>query len=486
MAFSVTLARLGTVLGLLCLLAPPAWARDGDRPRAAILLIGDGFGIQQLGLLEDYVEIVLRKKARVVELMEKKESILGLLDTSPSFGLVVDSAASATAMACGELTLNGRIAMDAKGSPLSTVLERAAERGWATGLVTSTRITHATPACFAAHVPSRVNEREIARQLVDSPVDLLLGGGFSEFLGEGRTAGESLGAGVYGAETRGAAGEDDLLVRARATKRNVLGTKADLETAPPGDRILGLFAPSHLPYVVDRDELGCDQIPTLAEMTGAALVRLSRRGSFFLMVEGGRIDHAAHMNDAASMVHEEVAFDEAIGTVLDFLASYEGEAVLLVTGDHETGGFSLADSRTERSLQALSWLDRQKCSFELLESLVDRTALKESVARHLGLELTDEEVALFDKVQDRDTEAARIFKDHLGRGPTSVLGHIIARSTPFVWNTGSHTDSLIPVYAIGPGVERLRGLHSNAVVGELLLDFVAQGSGPSPAGEAGR
>jgi alkaline phosphatase len=238
---------------------------------------------------------------------------------------VTDSAAAATALACGEPTANGFIGVDPKGRPLTTCLEDARDAGLRTGLVTTTRITHATPACFASHVPNRTFEVEIARQMFASNgPDVLLGGG----------------AAVLDQVPQGAS--QTLSRQASAAGYTVTTDwNAAQASRPKSGRLLGLFAPSHLPFLVDRDAPGEGRSPTLTEMTAKALELLAASDKgFFLMVEGGRIDHGGHANDVASVLGEMREFDETVALVRAFLAEHR-DTLLVVTADHETGGLCL-------------------------------------------------------------------------------------------------------------------------------------------------
>ncbi|MFC6767089.1 alkaline phosphatase, partial [Natrinema soli] len=199
---------------------------------------------------------------------------------------------------------------DDDATPLLTQLELAQARGKATGLVSTTRITHATPAAYASHVPDRGMEGTIAEQYAESDVDVLMGGGRREF-------------------------DADLLERMRESGYEVLFDAADLETAG-GDRLLGLFDDSHITYTLDRDE----SIPSLSEMTAAAVDRLEEDDDgFFLMVEGGRIDHAEHGNDVQTTVAETEEFDEVVDWALEY-AENRDDTLVVVTSDHETGGLA--------------------------------------------------------------------------------------------------------------------------------------------------
>jgi alkaline phosphatase len=242
---------------------------------------------------------------------------VSVVRTGSADSAVTDSAASATAIASGVSTTNRSIGLDPRGAVVRTCLEDARDAGRTTALVTTTRITHATPACFAAHVQSRDDENTIARHLLETPVDILLGGGAARFLGG--PGGQSLPELVAGYR----------LVR----------TADELAAAPRDGRLLGLFAASDLPYRIDRDggDGEATGVPTLAAMTRAALDRVDTARGFFLMVEGGRIDHAEHSNDAAALLGEMRELDEAIAVALDFARAHP-EVALILTADHETGG----------------------------------------------------------------------------------------------------------------------------------------------------
>ncbi len=448
---------------------------DSDAgPVGVIVFIGDGFGPNQYALLQDYREILQGEPSPMQDFSEN-EALLGLLDTSPVGTVVTDSAASATAMACGVSTLNGRVGMDAGGKSLETALERARKNGWATGLVTSTRMTHATPACYAAHVPSRGMEVVIAQQMIDSGVDLMLGGGARFFVKAGTKQGDVL-EGIHRPNEEGSS-DNDLVTYAREVgKMTVVGTMDGMYGAPSSGRILGLFSKSHLPYEIDREELGLETVPTLGEMVDFAINRLSARGNFFLMVEGGRIDHAGHANDAATMVKESVAFDDAFGVALDYYRTRPETTSLMVTADHETGGFAVSYDASRKSRtpkQELSWLDRQPVSFEYLASVVGTTPIDELLEEHLGLELSKEELALFEEVTVSGS-ATSLFFTHLGRQPSAVMAHLISRRTGLIWGTGGHTDAPVFILAAGPGSDQFKGMHSNTKVGEVLLSLVGK------------
>ena len=291
----------------------------GDVPANIVLLIGDGMGVSQ----------VTAAKIELGTLHMERLTAGGFVTTFASNRLVTDSAASGTAFATGHKTYNGAISVSPDKEPLKTVLEYAEERGLATGLVTTCSITHATPAVFAAHVDSRQNEKEIARQMTASGVDVLFGGGWSYFLPNSEPG---------GVRTDGLNLLDELRER-----MPVALSVEEFRNLPDTDAAAALFYPGHPPTVASRE-------PSLAEMTGRALEILSRdEDGFFVMIEGSQIDWAGHENDHDWLMDEMADFDETVGVVMDF-AEMHGRTLVVVTADHETGAYSVLDGSLERNL----------------------------------------------------------------------------------------------------------------------------------------
>ena len=238
--------------------------------------------------------------------------------------LVVEDPSAATQLATASPSRNGMVGVDADGREQPNLRELAHTLGKATGIVSDTRLTHATPGAFLAHVPYRGAEDTIAEQIVASTVDVALSGGRRHFhAGEG-----------------GRDDERDLLDEARSAGFDVVATADELTAAGP--RVLGLFSDGGMPNaMVTADQ---PEVPTLAAMASAALTRLEDDpDGFLLVVEAGQIDWAAHANDAGWMLAELKRFDEALGVLLSY-AEAHNDTLLVVTADHETGGFGIASS----------------------------------------------------------------------------------------------------------------------------------------------
>lgn len=288
---------------------------EGD-VRNVILLIGDGMGIGQLTAAE-----VMNGE---LDLAITSLPYMSLVTTHSSSNYVTDSAASATALATGFKTRNGMISVTADGDDLFTVLEDAEAVGKATGVVTTTRVTHATPACFVAHVNSRGSEYAIAEQLLSSGVDVALGGGLDYFTGL-----DTSGSGYM-----------------------VVYDSTEMDAVDSG-KVLGLFSYGYMSYESAR---GNNDQPSLTEMTEKSLELLSSDpDGFFLMVEGGRIDHASHANDFDNTVSETLEFDNAVLKALEF-ASGRNDTLILVTADHETGGLSIVGGYQSGGGMQVEWV----------------------------------------------------------------------------------------------------------------------------------
>jgi len=279
-------------------------------PRNIILMIGDGMGLTQ---------ITAGMYANGNRLHLERCTITGLHKSYASDNLVTDSAAGATAFACGVKTYNGAIGVDATGRAVKTLLELAEQHQFATGLITSTTITHATPASFFAHVSSRNDEEAIATFFPDSGIDLFIGGGKKFF--DRRSS------------------DDVDLVQSFRKKGYFISHYAETELADhyfDPSMPLGFFTADGSPLT---RESGRDYLPIAARKSLPFLQARSQKG-FFLMIEGGQIDWGGHANDTRYIIQEMIDFDEAIGAVLDF-AKADGKTLVVITADHETGGFSI-------------------------------------------------------------------------------------------------------------------------------------------------
>lgn len=338
-------------LAIIACLIPLGMADDVAGKSASaknvILLIGDGMGFPQLTLARiDKARENLSDYASVELFMDGMEQT-GYVSTFSANSFVTDSAPAATAMATGHKTNNGVIGQDATAVPkkmdgknLTTILELAEKAGLSTGLITTTRITHATPAGFYAHVDNRDNESEIADQLSKSNVEVILGGGLQYFVGKNDSV-------PTGKESK--RNDDRNLLADFASQGYAFvynGTAFQKVDAKKTEKLLGLFESSHLQYELERQSAK-EMDPSLAEMTEKAIGILSKNPKgFFLMVEGGRIDHAGHERNLSKIVPDTLAFDEAVKTALDF-ATQKNDTLVIVTADHECGGLVLQPENLE-------------------------------------------------------------------------------------------------------------------------------------------
>jgi alkaline phosphatase len=313
--------------------APSDWTTQpisGRDIQNIIFCIGDGMGIN--------IIVQARQKAvgKSGKLWMERLPVTGLVRTYAASHAVTDSAAAATAMACGIKTKNEMLGMGSNGKSYASILEILSEKGWRTGLVATSTITHATPAGFACHVVYRGSEDEIAEQMLGNRVDVLFGGGRQSWLPKGieggiRTDKKNL---IEAAGRMGYA-----LIRSR---QEMLDLKSG--------RALGLFEDDAMTTYVPE--------PMLSEMAGKAIGLLGAKSkdwfspepNFFLMVEGSQIDWAGHDKDTPNSLRQTLLFDMAVKEVLKF-AEQNRKTLVIVTADHETGGLVfLQDKKSNRKV----------------------------------------------------------------------------------------------------------------------------------------
>lgn len=280
-------------------------------PQNIILMVGDGMGLTQItsGLIENK------------SLNLEKINSIGLSRTHSSQELVTDSAAGATAFSIGEKTYNGAIGVDDNKQPKETILETLAKDGYSTGLVATCNITHATPASFYAHQPSRKMYYEIAADMVNTTPDVFVGGGKIHF--KNRT-------------DKKQGQPDDRNIIQELENKGVSFVNSFEELENTSGKVGYFFSDDHPKKI---SEGRGDYLPNSVLPVIHHLEKESEKG-FFLMIEGSQIDWGGHANDSEYIISEMIDFDKAVGKVLSY-AQQNQNTLVIITADHETGGYAL-------------------------------------------------------------------------------------------------------------------------------------------------
>lgn len=363
---------------------------------------------------------------------------------------VPDSAATATAMASGVKTYNGAIGVDLDKKPVKTVLEQAKENGLSTGLISTSRVNHATPAAYAAHDEYRKNYDAIADDYYDElingehKVDVILGGGDKYFERDDRNlAKEFQNDGFSYVKTR-----DALL-------------------ADTNDQVLGLFG-KDLPKVIDRTE----EVPSLVEMTQAALDRLSKdKDGFFLVVEASQIDWAGHDNDIVSAMSEMQEYADTFELAVNF-AKENGETQVIATADHSTGGLSIAANGPYNFYVDPIKAFKRTPDFMAGQIVFEGADVEEMLNTYVDLQLAPEEIQ---SVKDAAEEAVGMENSYDGyRHVDNAIEAIVNNRSLAGWTTSGHTGEEVPVLAYGPKSDQFRGLIDNTKHAEVIFDILEE------------
>lgn len=409
-------------------------------PKNIIMVIGDGMGPEHTTAYRYYAD---DPGTPEIETTIFDELLTGMSSTYPEDETVVtDSASSATALASGIKTYNAAIGVDSQGRPVGTVLEKAKEIGKNTAIVVTSQINHATPASYIAHNESRQNYNEIAdnylsNQINGKPViDLMLGGGTRYFIREDR----------------------NLVDEFRALGYQYIDDLSELDnlTALPA---MGLFAPAGLPYAID-DPGYSDR---LNQMTTRALSLLSQNNpnGFFMMVEGSQIDWCAHANDIACDMKEMEDFAFTLATLKSF-AEQDGETLVIVTADHNTGGFSIGGY--DEYLWKPELVHQIHASVETLtQEMSAADDLSAIWNANVDFELAAEEIELLSAARNTSDEALN-----------EQLLDIINQRTYSGWTTYGHTGGDVQVFAFGTGSEAFTGHLDNTDIARNIFRLLNQ------------
>ncbi|TDZ21784.1 Repressible alkaline phosphatase [Colletotrichum orbiculare MAFF 240422] len=405
-----------------------------------IYIVPDGYGPASQTMARDYVSLMQNgqnPRAPVSIQLAADKMVLGNVRTLASNNLITDSAASATAFGCGVKSYNNAIAVNPAGEPVGSVLEAAKLAGMKTGLVVTSTINHATPACYAAHVADRNSYEKIAEHEIGyghplGPVaDILLGGGRCYFKPQ--------------SDSTSCRGDDiDLFAFAEENGYHVMQNRSAFDALDKGlgdVRIpfIGLFNDDQMMYEIDRSRRP-EEEPSLLEMVGTALNSLHRathckEEGYFLMIEASRIDHAGHANDPAAHLFDTIHYNEVMGFVREWIDEHP-DTVLMSAADHECGGLTLngfnplplanVNASTERLMDVWGGYTGSDKKAFLVGEILPEYGLADA---------TDAEV---------NTLLA-------SRSLSSELGNLLASKSGVHWSTGGHTASDITLYGYGAG-----------------------------------
>jgi len=438
-------------------------AAAASAPKNIIILFADGTAAAQVEIARLYNRHIHNAGLAITDVIMRRGS-LGLMSSHPVEAIATDSAAAGSAMFTGVKTTIGTISMTPDGKPARTAAEAARAAGKRVGIVTTATVYDATPASFSVHAKSRRESQAIVDQYLTLGLDVILGGGRDFFLPTGTGEGK---------RTDG----KDLIAAFRGKGYAYAATPSELKAAS-AQRLLGLFAWEDMAFEIDRDPAA---EPSLRDMTEAALRTLAQGSpnGFVLLLETENTDTAGHRNDIAALIHALREFDAAVQVAYDFSRRAPDETLLIVTGDHETGGLSVTYAQKEMTPSSskrfyagpehLKLVSRITLSLEKAHGILgkkpDPAALDALVQKHFpGFTL------------DADLREAILEQKMLERNCTyptpCALGRMVSRQTGIYWGTSGHSAQPVFVSAVGPGAERFRGFMDNTEFGKALLGLL--------------
>ena len=470
----------------------------GKTPKYVFLFIGDGMSYPQIQSTSDYLGALNDEDYWQAQpsLDDNQGAILdgpeylnfmnfegvGTAVTFDSNSFAPDSASTATSIATGHKTYSGSINVDETGTvEYETIAEQLkAQKGYEIGVITSVNLNHATPAAFYAHQASRSSYYEIGLEMVESDFDYFAGGGLLDPTGS------------EGDQT-------DLYQLAQEAGYTVARTyaEADAISADTDKAIIieeNLADSDAIPYEIDRT----DDMWSLADYVEKGIEVLDNDTGFFMMCEGGKIDWACHANDAGSSIHDTQALADAVQVAIDFAKEHADETLILVTGDHETGGLTIGFAGTDYDTY-LDLLENQKISYakfdsdyvasykenktpfeDVLSDIEELFGLKAQGAADDKLVLTEYEMeqlrAAYEKSVNGTAASQYEQEEYVLYGtyePLSVtITHIINNKSGISFTSYSHTGLPVAVLAEGVGAENFSGYYDNTQIYEKMADLL--------------
>ena len=424
--------------------------QNRGKTRNVIVMVSDGMSAGTLQMADTYLRRQHGRPSNWIRLLEENVLKHGLMDMASANRIVTDSGAASSSWGGGHRVNNGSLNVGPDGTHHKPLLPIFRDSGKRTGLVTTTEITHATPAGFTVNIEDRGDGEKIAEQYLERKVDILLGGGNRHFDAERRSDERNLYADFQGEGYFVARNKDELLPGAQES------------------HILGVFTNGHLPYTLDHlhsDELLAN-VPTLAEMTDLAINNLSQSSNgFILQVEGGRVDHAAHGNDVGGLIHDQIAFDDAVGVAMEFAANRD-DTLVIVTTDHGNANPGHSSSPDEnfdsiaKFRQTGSWIRRG------LNGDSSFSEIRERVEYATGYEFSREEAEIFRQAARGEYRAAH----RRMSSASAVLGQLIANYCDVSWVSGTHTADYVDLSSFGPGSEALNGFVRNTQLFDVITE----------------
>ena len=409
-----------------------------EKPKYLFLFIGDGMSIPQRMTGEEFA------RTQGMKLVMNSMPYTATTRTSSANSFVTDSAAAATAIACGTKTLNGRIGLDKEGNRLESMAEVAKKAGYKVGIITSVNLNHATPGGFYGHRKSRGEGYNIGLDLVASGFDFFAGGKLFSTN-----------------DTKNPNYKGDIYDLARKAGYKVVKGAEGLKSLTPADKKVLMRASSgRITPAIDGGDPGAN----LHDMVTKGIELLDNPNGFFMMVEGGAIDYAGHANEPAENLRELLALDKAVQVAVDFAGKHPEETLIVVTGDHETGGMLMGFAGGGHKF-AIERLAHQKVSIGRFghilkeknkEKKLTFEETKPLLTEYFGFQFTGDSPMKLTEKEIKILEDA-FAKNKLPRAARQVLSGKAGVS----WSTGGHTAQPVLTTAMGCGAENFTGFIEN-------------------------
>ncbi|MBM6817784.1 MULTISPECIES: alkaline phosphatase [Clostridia] len=423
-----------------------AYANERGKTKNVIMLIADGMSTEA---------ITLARHTKGDSLAMDEISV-GSVITSWANGPITDSAPGGTVYAAGEKTNNKYIGTSVNDTPMASILEGAESVGKATGIVATSEITHATPGDFTAHTNNRKYYNQILQQQINQDMEVVLGGGFNKPSGFSSEVSTDEFESYY----------EEQVNNIKEEGFDFITTKDQL-TSYDGDKLWGSFADADLKYDFDRQSDNDNVQPSLAEMTNKAIEVLNKdEDGFFLMVEGSKVDWAAHANNTVGIVSDILAFDEAVKAAIEF-AKTDGNTVVVVTTDHGNSGITIGSSYYNENIESYD-----KATYENTTDLLKNATITEERFNEIASGKSNDEIKAIAKKYygiDLNDEELAIVKGEQGEGRQVGIREVIARRVGIGYTTGGHTGEQIYLGVYAPSdVELLEGVVDNTEVNKYM------------------